>query len=71
MPPDDAACYSSDIYQNTLSYLEFPMFLPGPMELLIIAAIFLMLIGVPLLIAVLVIYLVKSTKSPEGDDRHD
>ena len=46
------------------------MFLPGPMELLIIFAIFLTLIGVPLLIAVLVIYLVKSTKPPGGDDRH-
>ena len=40
------------------------MFMPGPMELLVIAAIFLILIGVPLLIAVLVIYLVKSTKPP-------
>lgn len=45
------------------------MFMPGPMELLVIAAIFLMLIGVPLLIAVLVIYLVKSTKPPGSDDQ--
>ena len=47
------------------------MFMPGPMELLVIAAIFLMLIGVPLLITVLVIYLVKSTKPPGSDDQRD
>jgi len=43
--------------------------LPGPMELLIIFAIFLIAIVIPLSIVWLVVFLVKSTKSPRDDNQ--
>ncbi len=53
-----------------MRFPEVPaMFLPGPMELLVIAAIFLLLVGIPLLIVVLVLYLVKSSNSHHDRDQ--
>lgn len=69
MPLDDAACCTCNIHPNTRSDLELPMPLPGPMELLIIFAIFLIAIVIPLSIVWLVVFLVKSTKSPRDDNQ--
>ncbi len=44
------------------------MFLPGPMELLIIAAILLVVVGVVAIVVVMVLFLVKGFKSPAKDD---
>lgn len=49
------------------------MGLPGPLELLVIGAILLTLVGLPLAIIVLVILLSKRTSSgrPQDNEHHD
>jgi uncharacterized paraquat-inducible protein A len=42
--------------------------MPGPFELLIIATILFMVIGVPIIVLVLVLYLVNRSKPPANDD---
>jgi hypothetical protein len=45
------------------------MFLPGPMELLVIAAILFVLVGIPVLAVIGVLLLFYRGRSPGRDDR--